>query len=94
MSVLKDHVVKPGYRNTAHRTPFDRALELRALREAAEVYAGQRGKPGSASYRSAWLTFRRRIRSMEDLRRWRASAARRGRPAPDVAPTNETAARR
>lgn len=85
--------MKPGYSGTAHRTPFDRALELRALREAAELYAGQRGKPGSASYRSAWLTFRRRIRSMEDLRRWRTSTARRGRPARDVAPTNEAAAR-
>jgi hypothetical protein len=69
--------MEPGHSDTLPPTPFDRALELRALREAAEAYAGQRGKPGSATYRRAWLTFRRRIRSMEDLRQWRAAAVRR-----------------
>lgn len=62
------------------RTPFDRALELQALGQAADAYAARHGEAGSASYRTAWLAFRQRIQSMRDLRRWRASAS--GRPPP------------
>lgn len=56
-------------------TPFDRALETRALLEAAHASAARRGEPGSASYRTAWFTFRARIQSIDDLKRWRAAAA-------------------
>jgi predicted RNA polymerase sigma factor len=55
------------------RTAFDQALEERALREAAEDYALKRGKSGSPDYDAAWLRFRHRIRTLDDLERWRAS---------------------
>lgn len=58
------------------RSAFDRSLELRELRRAAEAYAARRGEPGSASYRDAWLRFRRRIPSIEDLQRIRTASAR------------------
>jgi hypothetical protein len=57
-------------------TPFDRALELVELRRAAEAYASRHGQVGSAGYRTAWLKFRRRIQSIDELQRWRAKAAR------------------
>lgn len=78
--------MNPDSTARSSRTPLDRALELRALREAAEAYAAQRGEPGSASYRRAWLTFRQRIQSTEDLRRLRAAAATRTPPAQEHAP--------
>ena len=55
------------------RTAFDQALEERTLREAAEDYALKRGKPGSRNYDAARSRFRRRIRTMGDLERWRVS---------------------
>ena len=58
-------------------TPFDKSLEARALREAAETYALGRGDSGSPEYRAAWLRFRQRIKTIEHLQSWRASAARR-----------------
>jgi hypothetical protein len=59
------------------RTPFDDALEQRDLREAADAYASQYGESGSGAYREAWLRFRRRIRTLEDLRQMRAATRRR-----------------
>jgi hypothetical protein len=56
-------------------TAFDHALELHDLRVAAEMYAASHGEPGSAGYRAAWLRFRRRIHSIEDLQRLRAASA-------------------
>lgn len=67
-------------------TPFDRALELRELRRAAEAYASRHGKVGSAGYRTAWLKFRRRIQSIDELQRWRAKAAR-AQPRRDTPPS-------
>lgn len=57
-------------------TPFDRSLELRELRDAAAAYASRHGEPGSAAYRSAWLRFRRHVKSLEDLQRLRDAARR------------------
>jgi hypothetical protein len=54
---------------------FDHALELQELQEAAEAYASRHGEPGSEAYREAWMRFRRRVRTVEDLRRMRARAA-------------------
>ena len=55
--------------------PGDEAMSY--LRQAAEAYASRHGEAGSATYRAAWLRFSQRIRSIDDLRRIRASAARR-----------------
>jgi hypothetical protein len=59
------------------RLAFDRSLELRELRRAAEDFAARHGEPGSAAYRAAWLKFRQQIRSIEDLERLRAKIRRR-----------------
>lgn len=48
--------------------PFDRSLETRELLAAAEEHALRRGEPGTAAYRAAWLEFRQRVRTIEDLR--------------------------
>ena len=50
-------------------TPFDRALEDQALRDAAEAYALRRGEPGTSEYRAAWLRFRRRFDALDDAER-------------------------
>ena len=50
-------------------SPFDRSLETRILSDAAEEYGLRHGQPGTAAYRAAWLEFRRRFRTLEDLRR-------------------------
>ena len=50
---------------------FDRSLETRELIAAAEEYALRRGPRQTPAYRAAWLEFRHRIRTIEDLRRWR-----------------------
>jgi hypothetical protein len=55
-------------------TAFDTALEQRDLYEEAVAYALRHGAPGTAAYRDAWVKFRRRIRTVEDLRRWRRNA--------------------
>lgn len=52
-------------------TAFDQALVNHALGEAADHYARQRGSPGSPEYRAAWIRFRSRIRTLDDLERWR-----------------------
>ena len=39
---------------------------------AAEDYARHRGEPGTGAYRAAWLQFRERIRTHEDLARWQS----------------------
>lgn len=67
-------------------TPFDRALELRELRRAAEAYASRHGEVGSAGYRAAWLKFRQRIQSIHELQRLRAKAAR-AKPRRDTPPS-------
>lgn len=77
--------MNPSPSDEVSSTPFDRALEMRALREAAEAYAAKRGEPGSPSYRAAWLKFRQRFQSMEELRQWRSCVARRA--AQDRTPT-------
>jgi len=57
---------------------FDMSLRERELRLAAEEYALRYGERGSPEFRSAWLRFRQKIRTSDDLRRWRkASAIRR-----------------
>lgn len=53
-------------------TPFDRALETRELTAAADAYALRHGQPGSLAYRAAWMRFRHRINTIDDLRRWRS----------------------
>jgi len=55
------------------RTAIDQALEYQALREAAEDYTRTPGNPGSPEYRAAWVRFRYRIRTLDDLERWQAS---------------------
>lgn len=61
-------------------SPFDRALEQREFERAAVAYASARGAPGTPEYRAAWLYFRRRVQTGENLRRARAKAvARRAR---------------
>jgi hypothetical protein len=57
--------------------PFDRSLELHDLDEAADEYALRHGEPGSATYMGAWVRFRQRIKTAEDLRDMRATARRR-----------------
>lgn len=59
------------------QTPFDTALQYSDLIDAAEEYALTHGDPGTPEYRVAWLRFRRRIRTGDDLHRWRAARARR-----------------
>ena len=49
------------------------ALGLSELRSAAAAYAIGHGPRGSVEYRAAWLLFRERIRTAEDLRRWRGA---------------------
>ena len=61
---------------TPASTVFDRALELQELRRAAEAYASRHGDVGSVRYRAAWLRFRQRVQSIDDLQRMRAKAAR------------------
>ena len=58
---------------------FDRSLEQQVLGVAAEEYAGQFGDPRTEGYRTAWLEFRHRIRTIEELHRWQSKqrAARR-----------------
>ncbi len=56
-------------------TPFDDALMQHSLRAAADAYARRHGTPGTTAYRTAWLEFRRRIRTSEDLQRWEAALA-------------------
>ena len=56
--------------------PFDQAVSLRILSEAADDYASRYGQRGSSPYRVAWLRFRRHIQSIDDLHRMRAQAAR------------------
>jgi GAF domain-containing protein len=58
-------------RSSGTSSPFDRSLETRALIAAAEEYALRRGPRQTPAYRAAWLEFRHRIRTIEDLGRWR-----------------------
>lgn len=78
---MQQATAHPGSTNGSSSNPFDRALELRALAEAAEAYAARRGEPGSANYRRALLAFRQRFQTLEELRQWRAAAAARKPPA-------------
>jgi phage terminase Nu1 subunit (DNA packaging protein) len=59
------------------QTPFDTALQVSDLREAAEEYAVHHGEPGTPEYRVAWIRFSQRIRTGDDLRRWRLARAQR-----------------
>lgn len=61
------------------QTPFDTALQVRELREAAEEYALSHGAPGTPEYRMARIRFGQRIRTNDDLRHWRAARAKRSR---------------
>jgi GAF domain-containing protein len=56
-------------------SPFDRSLEEHALGVAAEAYARRFGDLRSEGYRTAWLEFRRRVRTIEDLHRWQSKRA-------------------
>lgn len=49
------------------RTAFDLALTNQALSSARERYALQRGAYGTPPYRSAWLLFGQKIRTLEEL---------------------------
>jgi hypothetical protein len=88
--LAQDARSEPGAPDRSHRdelgrrwggdsfgTAFDQALEQRALREAAEAYATRHGEPGSPAYRAAWLRFRQRIRTLDDLRAAREARRRR-----------------
>jgi hypothetical protein len=68
--------------------PFDDALVRRELLLAADEYASRQGERGSPAYRAAWLRFRQRIKTEEDVRRWRAAVARRNQRAHEEAPTD------
>lgn len=59
------------------QSPFDSALQIHDLRDAAEEYALRHGHPGTPEYRAAWIRFRQHIRTADDLRRWRLAQARR-----------------
>lgn len=58
------------------RTAFDNALELNELAREAKAYASRHGEPGSADYRAAWLRFRQKVQSVDDLQRLRAPSRR------------------
>lgn len=62
-------------------TPFDEALSRRELDRRAREYALRHGKPGCAAYRTAWMRFRQKFKTLDDLERWRAARARREQPA-------------
>ena len=77
---------------TPASTVFDRALELQELRRAAEAYASRHGDVGSVRYRAAWLRFRQRVQSIDDLQRMRAKAARiKPRRDPPTSPAKQAA---
>ena len=61
------------------KTAFDQALELTELHWARETYASRHGEPGSVAYSAAWLRFHQQIKTIEDLQRLRANAARKRR---------------
>jgi GAF domain-containing protein len=65
-------------------SPFDRSLEAHELGVAARGYAQRHGKPGTVEYREAWLEFRARVRTTEDLRRLREEAGTAGSEAAKV----------
>lgn len=73
--------------------PFDRALELQALADAADAYASRYGDRGSDSYHTAWLKFRHRVQSLADLRRLQKSRAGRMRAARTRVPLNPSQTR-
>jgi anti-sigma B factor antagonist len=69
--------------DTAHaHSAFDRALEERALRDAAARYALRSGEPGSPGYRAAWLRFRANIQTLDDLQRRRIMKGQRPKATP------------
>jgi uncharacterized protein with gpF-like domain len=70
-------VGRRGKRRDKKTPPFDRALELHDLDEAADEFASRHGEHGSADYREAWLRFRARVHTAEDLRRLRLAARER-----------------
>lgn len=57
------------------RTPFDSALELDDLLEESRAYALRYGRPGSVANLAARARFRQRIKTSEDLVRWRIAVA-------------------
>jgi hypothetical protein len=42
-------------------SPFDRALQTRALMTATDEYASRYGEPGTTAYQAAWLRFRKHV---------------------------------
>jgi GAF domain len=54
-------------------SPFDRALETGELHSAAQEFALQHGEPGTLEYRSAWIRFRQRVRTRDELTTRRSS---------------------
>jgi hypothetical protein len=56
--------------------PFDRALELHELDQAAVEYALMHGEPGSTAHRQAWGMFRQQVKTVEDLKELRAANGR------------------
>ena len=65
----------------ALKTAFDIALEQDELLRATEDYALRHGAVYSTEYRKAWLRFRQRIRTPEDLAALRLAQHRRARRA-------------
>jgi hypothetical protein len=91
---LKEGLVMAANRKTPTpaSTVFDRALELLELRRAAEAYASRHGDIGSVGYRAAWLRFRQRVQSIDDLQWMRAKAARaKPRRDPPTSPAKQAA---
>lgn len=62
-------------------TAFDLALANEALYVARERYALQRGAYGTPGYRSAWVLFNQKVRTLEDLKAARARSRASQRPA-------------
>ena len=68
---------RPVRRTPRPSIAFDLALANELLYSARELYALEHGDFGTREYRSAWLAFSRKIRTVDDLSAARAKAARR-----------------
>jgi hypothetical protein len=75
-------------------TAFDQALEQRDLYEEADGYALRHGQPGTAPHRAAWLRFHQRIKTGDDLLRWRLAKAAKARQAAQLSRASGAGSRR
>jgi hypothetical protein len=68
--------------------PFDLAIEMHELDQAAVEYALLHGEPRSPAYRRAWAMFRQQVQTIEDLKEFRAANGRTAaRPKPSRPPS-------